>query len=306
MGLVRAARCSTFGYYPVMTPQEIIQRFVSKQLTIVYGEHGGVERFELFHAAGDMPERLQIFPVVIGETRSDELATEIFDVANTDMQSRVSQGPERYGVLAIVTGEDGPVGQVSFQFEGRTSKFGVTFDESEPPNIKGQTSQLMRHTEEMHKFAGKMMEATVGAILAENKRLAEKVTQYEQLHEETRKLRDEALDRRDERELIQAKQLMRAKREDQLGGMLLSMAPMLLATFFGAKGNAAAASSAKELAVKQFLSELDEKEVTGIFSALTPPHQMALMQVYQSFKSEAVKEDKEKPYILRAASEDAA
>lgn len=288
-----------------MTPQEILQKFISRQLSTL-DDGRPVVRFELFHASGEQSERLQIFPIITGETKSEDLAAEVFDVAMTDRNTRDTTNPERYGLLAFVAEEPDYVGQTSFQFEGKPNRFSAAFDDTEPPNIKGQTAQSMRHSETMHKMMVQMSEATVGSVLTENARLRQRITELEMREDEVRRKRDEVLDQADERELRNAKQLMRAKREDQFGGMLLSMAPAVLATVFGKKGLPGAASSAMEQAVRSFMQNLDEKEISGILGALKPQNQMVLMEVYKNFRHEAVIEDKGKPKILRAALEESA
>lgn len=288
-----------------MTPQESLQKFIARQLLLVH-ESGGVTRLELYHAAGDTSERLQMFPVVTGESTSEDLATDIFDVAVQDRNARASSQPERYGVAAFIDGDEQPVGQTIVSLEGtRPIASAITFDDTEPPNIKGVTGQLMRHNEQMMKVMLGLTEVTTGRLMSDLTATRGQLDRMMSQAEEVRALREEALDGKQTRELQGAQAIQKAKRIDQIGGMLVTMAPMVLASFFGGKGKPGAQASAMEQAIKALLGNLNEKEITGIFSSLSQPNQMALMQLYKTFKDEVKLEDKGKPKILQAC-EDAA
>lgn len=288
-----------------MTPQESLQKFIARQLLLVH-ESGGVTRLELYHAAGDTSERLQMFPVVTGESTSEDLATDIFDVAVQDRNARASSQPERYGVAAFIDGDEQPVGQTIVSLEGtRPIASAITFDDTEPPNIKGVTGQLMRHNEQMMKVMLGLTEVTTGRLMSDLTATRGQLDRMMSQAEEVRALREEALDGKQTRELQGAQAIQKAKRIDQIGGMLVTMAPMVLASFFGGKGKPGAQASAMEQAIKALLGNLNEKEISGIFSSLSQPNQMALMQLYKTFKDEVKLEDKGKPKILQAC-EDAA
>jgi len=288
-----------------MTPQETLQKFIARQLVIVH-ESGGVSRFDLFHAAGDTSERLQMFPVVSGETTSEELAGDIYDVALQDRNARTSGQPERYGLAAFIEGSEEPVGQSIFVLEGVKSMTSiVTFDDTEPPSIKGVTGQLMRHNEQMMKIMLGLTEVTTGRLMSDLTATRSQLDRMQERAEEVRLLREEALDGKQARELSGAVSIQKAKRMDQIGGMLVSMAPMVLSSIFAGKGKPGAQAGAMEQAIKALLANLNEKEITGIFGALSAPNQMALMELYKTFKSEVKQDDQSKPRILRAC-EDAA
>lgn len=283
-----------------MTPEESIQKFISRQIGLVF-ESASVCRFDLLHASPESAERLQMLPFVPQETRPEELATEIYELAQADARSRVSSTPERYGVTAHVEGQEEPVAQMSFVIAPTTGRFGNLFENSEEPNQKGQTGQLMRHTERMHQMMLQMTDVTLGRLMQENLQLRGELDKYRSRENETRELYDAALDAKEERELRQASAVMRAKRIDQMGGLLVSIAPALLASLFKSKGLPAAADTAATSAIKQFMGELSETEIKGVLSALSPTHQMALIEVYRSMRTEQSDEDKEKPAILRAS-----
>lgn len=288
-----------------MTPQESLQKFISRQLLLVH-ESGGVTRLELYHAAGDTSERLQMFQVVTGESTSEDLATDIYDVAVQDRNARASSQPERYGVAAFIDGDEQPVGQTILSLEGtRPVASAITFDDTEPPNIKGVTGQLMRHNEQMMKVMLGLTEVTTGRLMSDLTATRGQLDRMLSQAEEVRALREEALDGKQTRELQGAQAIQKAKRIDQIGGMLVTMAPMVLSSFFAGKGKPGAQASAMEQAIKALLANLNEKEINGIFSSLSQPNQMALMQLYKTFKDEVKQEDQGRPKILQAC-EDAA
>jgi hypothetical protein len=289
-----------------MTPHETFQKFIARQLSLVH-ESGGVTRFELYHAAGDTSERIQMFPVVVGESTSEDLATDILDVATQDRNARASSQPERYGLAAFIEGDEQPVGQSIITLEGTKSlsTLATTFEDTEPPNAKGVTGQLMRHLEQTQKTMLGIVDVTTGRLMHDLSAARAENAQLRAQHEEVRALREEALDGKQARELQGAQAIQKAKRIDQIGGMLVTMVPMVLSSFFSAKGKPGAQASAMEQAIKALLGNLNEKEITGIFSSLSQPNQMALMQLYKTFKDEVKLEDKGKPKILQAC-EDAA
>lgn len=288
-----------------MSPQEIVAKFLQRQIGVVYGEEV-VSRFELFHVGVESSERVQVFPFTAGETRADELAVEIYDIAENDAQSRQSTTPERYGLVALIASDPNGVGQVSFAFDAKTSKFlGDSFESSEGPSQRGQTSQLMRHTERMHQMMCQMTEVTLGRLMQENLALRLELDKHLKRENETRDAYNAAMDLKDEREIRNAEALMAAKRKDQMGGMLLSMAPAILGQVMGKKGMPGPQASAVEVAIKQFMSELSQTEISGVLQALSPSHQMSLLEVYKAVRQDSAKADEEKPKILRA-SEDAA
>lgn len=286
-----------------MSPQEIIQKFLQRQVGVVYGTEI-VSRFELYHVGSEGSERVQVFPFVPSETRVDELAAEIFDIAENDAQSRQSSTPERYGLSGFIESDANGVGQVSFSFEAKSSRFS-DFESSEGPSQRGQTSQLMRHTERMHQMMCQMTEVTLGRLMQENVSLRLELDKHLKREDETRQAYNAAMDLKDEREIKNAEALMVAKRKDQMGGMLLSMAPAILSQVLGGKGMKGPASTATEIAVKQFMGELTQEEISGVLKALSPSHQMALLEVYKTLRTESKQADEGKPRILRA-SEDAA
>lgn len=283
-----------------MTPQESLQKFIARHLVLVQ-DGGGVTKFELYHASADTPERLQLFPVITGESLSEELAQEIYDVAMQDRNVRASSTPERYGCAAFVDGDEQPIGTMAFVLEGVKSLATMTtFDDTEPANFKGLVGQQMRHNETMMKTMLAMTEVVTGRVVSENQALRARVNTYELREDETRAAKEAALDMKQEREIAGATSLQRAKRMDQIGGMLVSVAPMMLSAIFGKKGAAGAQSSAMLEGAKAFLSELDASELEGILTALKPAHQMTVLSMYKTFQESVKKDDETKPAILRA------
>ena len=280
-------------------PAESLVKWLTRLLSDVT-EGGSIGRFELIHKIeGEHAERLDIWRNDSDSPRSpDELAKEVQDAAQRDVQSRVTGLPQRYVVYAFRGQSHDHESQHAFLVRPgvHLSRQG---EDSEPPTEKGVIAHSMRHDEAVHRLFISGGEVLIGRLATELERERDARSKAEQLNWTMVEKYQGLLDREHERRVAEAKELMKARRVDELMGVATALLP-ILATKLLAGGQqaqqtqqlAAGAEQAafvdpKDVAVRHFFSGLSETEITSILGCISSTSQIALAQLHSSFASDS-------------------
>lgn len=260
-------------------------------------EQGAVERVELYHASDGTPlERLLLANVSEG-VDAEELAQELWDVAQQDSSTRPADLVQRY-VVATYQGEDrAPLAQFPFLTSGGTPGVLTPMDQA---TEKGERGMLMRHTESLHRVV--IEQSTYHTNTLRNELESERKLRlgYEEKMVGVFEALQQLMDRKHERDMDMKREEAKSRRHEEFMGLIMSAAPMLLAQFMGGKGMPGA-SVARDEGIRNFLKGLTEPEINGVINSLRPDHAMLLMELYKSYATE---EKKRNPLLAEAAEED--
>jgi hypothetical protein len=278
-------------------PGQNLVKWLTRMLADIT-EAGAIGRFELIHKIeGEHAERLDIWRSDADSPRNpDDLAQEMQDAAQRDAQSRVSGLPQRYVVYAFRGQSEDHESQHAFLVRpgSHVTRLG---EDSEPPNDKGVIGQSMRHSESVHRLLITGGEVMIGRLSSELEKERDARQKAEQLNWSVFEKYQSLLDREHERRIAEAKELMKARRVDELMGVVTALVPILATKLLGKPPAAAAdqpqlgpatdsAPDPKDLAVRHFFSCLSETEITSILGCISSSSQIALAQIHSSFNSD--------------------
>lgn len=157
---------------------------------------------------------------------------------------------------------------------------------SEPANMSGIVTQLMRHSE----ASARLMVTSMQAILASQNRILEKTTeQNEKLiarHVETLELAEEVSSRKQEREIEIAKVEMRRNSIDQIVQQIKPLIPAIASKLLAAKGQSDSPSMAKQT-FRALFESLTDKQQEQLAEILTPEQLTALTSAAASMFEDA-------------------
>ncbi len=276
-------------------PSETLVKWLTRLLSDVT-EAGAIGRFELIHKIeGEHAERIDIWRNESDNARSpEELAQEVQDAAQRDVQSRITGIPQRYIVYAFRGQGDDHESQHAFLVRPglHLSKQG---EDSEPPTDKGVIAHALRHDENVHRLFISGGEALIGRLSTELERERDARSKAELQNWTMFEKYQGLLDRDHERRITEAKELMKARRVDELMGVVTALLPILATKLLGggqlqqlpAPTDATLAVDPKDAAVRHFFACLSETEISSILGCISSSSQIALAQLHGAFSNEA-------------------
>lgn len=256
-------------------------------------EGGSVDRVEMYHTGESSPvERILVVSVADG-VDADELGQELWDAAEQDASSRQEGRSERYTVGTFGADDRAPLAQFSFLVATGTP--GI-IGSNDPATEKGERAQVLRHQENLHRMLLEQSTYFTNSMRQEldRERTARLALEKQQL--ETFVTMQELLDKKHERDMDTARETAKAQRHEQIMGLLMSAAPLLMAQFLGGKGMPGA-GIARDEGIREFLKALKPEEINGIIKSLEPAHAMVLMELYKSY---SVAERERNPLLKEA------
>jgi hypothetical protein len=279
------------------TVEEKLIRWVRSQM-VDLTEEGLAQRLELFHVVkGQGADRLHTLNLKEGDSY-EEHAQELWDLAEHDASTRVSNRPEEYVVASFKDSED-PCSQYRIlmrRFGSHTTD--MMGADTEGPTETGIVAQQLRHTETLHRVLAGSVETLLARQQNECERLSRRNGELEQAHLKLIEIYAEAADKKAEREIAQAEALSRARRHEQLMGLVMTIGPAVVAQILGAK-NPAGASAARDATMQEFFERLTPEEMTGALTALKPTNRLALVELFKSFGAAHEAEQQLKPEVFR-------
>ena len=290
-------------------PSFSLVRWLTRYLSDVT-EEGAIARFELFHTIeGEHADRLELWRNSADDPRDpQELAQEIQDAADRDVLSRISGQPQRYGVYAFRAENEEHESQLSFLVRPglHQTRYG---EDSEPPTEKGVIAHFMRQNENMHRLMIGSQQATVGQLTSDLERERSARQKSEDLHWSMFDKYQKLLDKEHERRIAEAKELMKARRLDEMLGVATALLPIVITKLIGtinpqptpatttseplAVTPAPPALAAeypvdpKDAAIRLFFAGLSEVEISGVLGSLSGTNQLALAELHRAFSEES-------------------
>ncbi|HWA70699.1 MAG TPA: hypothetical protein VG937_00120 [Polyangiaceae bacterium] len=264
-------------------------------------EEGPVTRFELLHKIeGEHAERLEVWRNQSDSPRDpEEFGQEIQDTAERDLQTRTTGQPQRY-VVYVYRGElTQHESQHAFLLRPplQLAKRG---EDSEPPTEKGVVAHYMRHDENVHRLLMSAGDSLIGKLATEVDRERGARLKAEELNWSMFEKYQLLLDKDHERRVAEAKELMKARRMDELMGVVTALLPIFAARFIGGQQSQPPAQlvqstvpappelvDPKDAAVRHFFACLSETEISSILGCLGSSNQIALAELHRAFSDGA-------------------
>ena len=260
---------------------------------------GGVQSYALLHTMeGEAVEKL----CSVGALESKSLETimaELWNTAENDTDTRTNGTPQRYVVHAFRGDEEEeePDAQYAFSIISKSPLArGTRGTSTEPPNERGLLSQLMRQTEETHRMLIGYSESVAGRLARELDKEKAQNSDHQKERLGLMLQMQELMDKNFERELKRKEAEAASQRTEQIMGMLMGLAPMLLAKVLESKGGGAVAgllqahaaptNPARDVAIGQFLQSLEGEQLQAILSAVGPEKGAVMLQIYESYRTQ--------------------
>lgn len=288
-------------------PADLLKWIRRQRLDIHAGEDEEgrtIVRLDLIHTIdGEGFEKLETF-MVSDDNESEDLASRLYDAALHDSETRMSGAPQRYSVLGYRKLEARDH-ECQYPFVIRqASTQNMMGSGTEPPTDKGVTAHYMRHDENMHRLMLQGSEAMMGRLANELQRETARRVSAEDQVLKVREHEQELLDRKMERELRFGRELHNAKFLADLGGLVTSLAPLIVGKLLAGKESiGTAAPLGRDLSIQKFMKTLDQDKIMKIMAALDPAQQVTLFELYQSYAQDEEKEQQKRPEVLRDGQE---
>jgi hypothetical protein len=243
----------------------------------------------LRHRSFDADQQVREWPLAEDSDMND-LAQQIESCAADD--GRHFRGPTLYGVFAYREPGTPYVARTMLRVEGQGAREAF-FSETEAPDARGITSQLMRHNE----VAARMALTQTSDIIDYYRRALdardERIEQLEARHFKTLELYEELQSLKHERELDVIREQRADQRTQFLKEKLDMLAPVLMNKLLG-KGGAGGAQAPPVLGeelMRQFLKSLTPSQIEALMGMLRPEQAAVIGEVYEAYaKREAVNE----------------
>jgi len=273
----------------VSFPSPTFVKWLTKHLADLT-EAGIITRFELIHKIeSEHAERLDIWrnDADSGHAPQD-LAQEVQDAAERDAQSRTSGQPQRYVVYAYRGTEEMHESQHAFLVKAtfQPARFG---EDSEPATEKGVISHYMRHDENVHRLLMSAGDSLLGKLAADLERERACRVKAEELNWSMTEKYQTLLDREHERRVDEAKELMRARRLDELMGVATALLPIFATKFLGSGAaqevKRMETTDPKDAAIRRFFANLSETEISSVLGCLSGANQIALAELHRAFSA---------------------
>jgi len=162
-------------------------------------------------------------------------------------------------------------------------------EDSEPATEKGVISHYMRHDENVHRLLMSAGESLLGKLATDLERERACRVKAEELNWSMTEKYQTLLDREHERRVDEAKELMRARRLDELMGVATALLPIFATKFLGGGASQEVkrleASDPKDAAIRRFFANLSETEISGVLGCLSGANQIALAELHRTFSA---------------------
>lgn len=265
---------------------------------------GLITHVKLFMAGLGGSQELKMFRTAEGEL--PHVAQAVWDIAEREVATLPDTGGAQRFVVCTYRGdpdseeEENPFeGRFPFVIQSKADDVDpVTGVNSVPATEAGLLQSLMRHTNEQQRINMLLQTSSLGRLENECQRLTEMNRMYENRHFQNLALQEDLSDRKMERELRRASEEMKAKRIDQVTGMVMTFVPLLMSGATGIKSSATVATT-RDMGVGNMLKGLSQEEFYGIYNSLTPQNQLLFAELYKSYRDQNARDQEQKPEVLR-------
>lgn len=292
----------------ITTPNHRLLEFIRK-LRVDLTPEGSITRFELYHTVdGDQSERLETFEMADRpeDEDPDDLAQEIWNVAEEDAESRPQGSHQRYVVQAYRGDTREPDAQRAFTTIGKLVSSLVGGD-TEPPTPRGMVAADMRRTNELHAMLVRVCEHTAVSAAASLDRERQENQRLREMGFQAEKMRQELLDRSNEREIARQNAQAWNQQMQMLTGMLIQFAPLLLQRFLAPPPAPGAAQplqalpgpqppvqapgpgahpvvAARDTAMAGLLGTVSPEQIQKLMDTFTPEQTQQFLGIYSSYR----------------------
>lgn len=282
-----------FRRWMALTVSDVTDRGAVSVLSLEHAVEGeGGTPIERFTLAGEDPE---------------EIAQKVWDRAEEYAESFIRGRRQRFVVLAFRSDENGDPFQehdslFSFALYGRGNTGDTYSEDSYPATPQGEAGQRLAHQAELHRILVRSHETLIPRLERMLERESARANHLESKAYDLLKIREELLDRQEDRRLNSAREIESARRTSELIGLGITMLPLVVAKLMGAGGGVGkdgGASSIRDAAIGKFLKEMSQDEFMGVLNALNPQKRLAMLELYKSYAEDEKKEQEKKPEALR-------
>lgn len=208
----------------------------------------------------------------------DEFVDELLQATMKDAED-IGRGKIKYSVTV-----KGVKGRATFAIVIPEREGEDEDDLDEVPNKRGLISQQMRHNESLMKITVGFAKDNQQRLAQENKELRAEIAMMKRTHVEGIKQYEELISMRHLRDLEYKKLDNSERRKDQVGHILMQLAPVVASKFLGGGGKAAVEMGAKtplEVMLEGFLSTFDQAQLGKLANAgiLTPIQMAGFMEI---------------------------
>lgn len=312
------------------TPNAQLLEWIRK-LAVDLTPDGSITRLELYHAIeGNAGERLSTVEMADRDEEEDpdDLAQELWDEACQDASTQPQGTHQRYIVRAFRADSTEAEEQKAFTLTGKAVS-ALVGGSTEPPTARGELSMNMRHADNLHAMVIRMTEATAGTAVTQLQKEREENNRLRAASYEYAKLREEMLDRSQERDIRRQEFQTGQARTAQLLGVVTNMLPVLIAKFVTppalATGTAQAASPlgvaptdamaaaaapaapaaavARDAAVGQLLSTVTPEQMQVLIGTFDETQTLAFVELYGSHKQASEQAEQAAAQAAQAAQQ---
>ena len=220
----------------------------------------------------------------------DALAAEIETRAQEDGQH--FRGPTLYGLFAYREVGKAHVERTFLRVEGQGGRESF-FQETEAPDGRGITSQLMRHNEVATRIAlgqtSEIMEFYKRALEQRDRRIED----LENRHFKMLELYEKLQSMQHERDLEVVREQRADERTKFLKEKLDMLAPVLMNKLLGKEG--ATAPALGEELMRQFLKSLAPNQIDALMGMLRPEQAAVIGEVYEAYAKREMERDGPSP-----------
>lgn len=228
-----------------------------------------LERIELHHGGSAGSSHVETWTTFESRT-PDQIIRDIYQSASEDAEA--FHGPQKYVALAFVQNQRAP-SRVIFRVEGQPWEQGDDFEGSEPPNGKGLTSQLMRHTEGAVRLA-LMSSRQMTEMMARNlERQAQREEAFMEKHLKVLELHEDLLNKNHERGIEREDKASMRQIKMAVASQGMQLLPTLLAKFMPGGGGALPL-------LTNLVGSLSEDQIMTIMSNLSETQKAQFLEVY--------------------------
>lgn len=265
---------------------------------------GPFVRLELLKAVdGSPPQLMQTIPFSEEAGANPDIsAMQIWELAEQEVATLYGVH-HRFIILAFRNDTDEYERRFPFKITKNRTTDNQLDGESVPPTETGFTAQMLRHDSETHRLNMLLSGAHAERSESTIARLSNDLDRLQERHMKVLLLQEELLDRKAQRDLNFSVELQKAKRSDELKGMVLGFAPLLFAKLSGGRmiNQTPIATFARDMAVGKILKNLSPEEVGKVMNGLKSENKVAFWELYQSYGTDDAAEQAQKPEPLRDA-----
>lgn len=219
-------------------------------------------------------------PPEYDEQTVQEVANEIETSAHTDAGGL--GGPQKYMVFAFFEkSEAKPLAR--FPFLEHASDVGDSDEgdelDTESPNAKGLTAQLMRHNEALMRTTMMGITQIIGTLQRQTAKQAETIEKLVEEKFQNLDLVEELLGRKQERDIAAQEADTKRKLITDAGEKALALLPVIVNKMAGKE--VMAAPSMNDEMLRSFLATITPEQMEGLSKVLKPEQAMIVMELYQ-------------------------